>query len=224
MGIDMSKVMEKKSGVSDDGVSDGGYRFYTGSGKRVTEEKRKDVDDMDDEEFLERSKEDFHEWIEESGDDQVQMITKSGEVVKTSSRACGDGEYLFLHDGKGYIRIWKGFEDMSSSDFVFNHPDISITFDPDRGVGRPTVITSIQEFELDVVFSIYDFYRSMYEKQSMADSSVPMDDLDEEERKIVNEEVPSKEEFQQMSKEEKAELQKTINEKLMDHRESKKKS
>ena len=82
----------------------------------------------------------------------VNLLNADGNVVKTTSKMCGDNEFLYtVHDR--VLRIWKGgisvFED-GSTEILFHRPHIVVEFDK-HGM---LITTSIHKFELISLLSI----------------------------------------------------------------------
>jgi len=81
------------------------------------------------------------------------LLNADGEIVKTTSRVCGDDEYMFVFLEK-ILYIWKGgvsvFED-GSPDILFHRPHIVVDFSGDDFV----FTTDIHEFDVLPVLGIF---------------------------------------------------------------------
>lgn len=84
----------------------------------------------------------------------VYLLNSTNQIVKTSSKMCGDDEYLFTISDNG-LRVWKGgisvFED-GSKDILFNRPHIAIDFSDELW----TLVTDIHSFEIKPILRILD--------------------------------------------------------------------
>ena len=85
---------------------------------------------------------------------KIYLLNSKGDIVETTSKMCGDDEYIFtLMDG--ILRIWKGgvsvFED-GSKDILFHRPHMIVEFNSD---GYP-VVSDIHNFEIIPLLRIFN--------------------------------------------------------------------
>jgi hypothetical protein len=82
------------------------------------------------------------------------LLNELDAVMSTTSKMCGDGEYMFVL-AEGVARMWRGgtsvFED-GDNVILFHRPHIAV--DISGGENHLKLVTQIREFEFDKVYKI----------------------------------------------------------------------
>lgn len=80
------------------------------------------------------------------------LLNSKGEIVETSSKMCGDDEYMFTALD-GTLRVWKGgisvFDD-GANDILFHRPHLAVNFNE----SNYPVISDVHNFEMIPIMRI----------------------------------------------------------------------
>ena len=85
---------------------------------------------------------------------RVFLLNDQNEVIGTTSKMCGEGEYMFTF-AEGIVRVWRGgtsvFEDGDPT-ILFHRPHLAV--DVSKGDKHLILVTQIREFDFGKIYRI----------------------------------------------------------------------